>query len=54
MKGALEPQDLLYTVVERDAEADVARVVGTLDATSTRPTIPRPSSPRWPTSASVS
>jgi mannitol-1-phosphate/altronate dehydrogenase len=32
MKEALEPQDLLYTVVERDADADVARVVGTLDA----------------------
>src|SRR4051794_19926856 len=31
MKEALEPQDLLYTVVERDAHADAARVVGTLD-----------------------
>src|SRR3954447_4615638 len=32
MKEALEPQDLLYTVVERDADHDAARVVGTLDA----------------------
>jgi mannitol 2-dehydrogenase len=32
MKDALEPQDFLYTVVERDADRDAARVVGTLDA----------------------
>src|SRR3954469_658665 len=32
MKEALEPQDLLYTVVERDVHGDSARVVGTLDA----------------------
>jgi fructuronate reductase/mannitol 2-dehydrogenase len=30
MKEALEPQDLLYTVVERGADADEARVVGSL------------------------
>jgi fructuronate reductase/mannitol 2-dehydrogenase len=30
MKDALEPQELLYTVVERDADADEARVVGSL------------------------
>jgi fructuronate reductase/mannitol 2-dehydrogenase len=29
-QDALEPQDLLYTVVERDADADTARVVGSL------------------------
>src|SRR4051794_19531773 len=31
MKEALEPQDLLYTVVERGSRGDAARVVGALD-----------------------
>src|SRR5690348_13633183 len=30
MKDALEPQEYLYTVVERSAESDTARIVGAM------------------------
>ena len=30
MQGALEPQDCLYTIVERDADGDQARVIGSI------------------------